>query len=100
MMRPDVCRIGIMARGELRCIGTSLRLKSRFGSGYNVSVRILRPDGEVAIIPISNGIQGEKPDGRRDPLTEARMENVKQVFMDRLGVKSGKVTPPAIHIHL
>lgn len=29
-----------MARGRLRCVGTSLRLKARFGSGYRVSVRV------------------------------------------------------------
>ncbi|PSC73883.1 ABC transporter A family member 2 isoform B [Micractinium conductrix] len=34
-------RIGIMARGCLRCLGTSLRLKARFGSGYHVSIRML-----------------------------------------------------------
>ena len=33
-------RIGIMARGRLRCLGTSLRLKARFGSGYRVSIRV------------------------------------------------------------
>lgn len=27
-------RIGIMAKGRLRCIGTSTRLKSRFGTGF------------------------------------------------------------------
>ncbi|KAL6175531.1 hypothetical protein ACLB2K_052170 [Fragaria x ananassa] len=34
-------RIGIMAKGKLRCIRTSIRLKSRFGSGFiaNVSFR-------------------------------------------------------------
>ena len=31
-------RIGIMSRGRLLCLGTSLHLKSRFGSGYHVSV--------------------------------------------------------------
>ena len=31
-------RIAIMAKGKLRCIGTSLRLKQKFGSGYQVSV--------------------------------------------------------------
>ncbi len=29
-----------MARGRLRCLGTSLRLKARFGSGYRVSIRV------------------------------------------------------------
>ena len=28
----------IMAKGRLRCIGTSVRLKSKFGEGYKVSV--------------------------------------------------------------
>ncbi|GAB2248821.1 hypothetical protein Droror1_Dr00012180 [Drosera rotundifolia] len=34
-------RIGIMARGRLRCVGTSIRLKSKFGTGFiaNVSFR-------------------------------------------------------------
>lgn len=27
-------RIAIMARGRLRCIGSSIHLKRRFGSGY------------------------------------------------------------------
>jgi len=31
-------RIGIMAKGRLRCLGTSVRLKTRFGEGYKVSV--------------------------------------------------------------
>ncbi|KAL6281259.1 hypothetical protein ACE6H2_018140 [Prunus campanulata] len=31
-------RIGIMAKGKLRCIGTSIRLKSRFGSGFIANV--------------------------------------------------------------
>lgn len=29
-------RIAIMALGRLRCLGSSLRLKQRFGSGYQV----------------------------------------------------------------
>lgn len=32
-------RIGIMARGQLRCLGNGLRLKAVFGSGYRMSVR-------------------------------------------------------------
>ncbi|XP_065877068.1 ABC transporter A family member 2 [Euphorbia lathyris] len=31
-------RIGIMAKGILRCIGTSIRLKSRFGTGFVTNV--------------------------------------------------------------
>ena len=40
MVEADVLsdRIGIMAKGMLRCIGTSIVLKSRFGSGYAAKV--------------------------------------------------------------
>ena len=31
-------RIGIMAEGELRCVGSSLFLKNRFGAGYNLTM--------------------------------------------------------------
>lgn len=31
-------RIGIMAKGRLRCIGTSIRLKSQFGTGFIANV--------------------------------------------------------------
>ena len=31
-------RIGIMARGSLMCIGTSLFLKNRFGLGYRLTL--------------------------------------------------------------
>lgn len=62
-----------MVRGRLRCIGTSLRLKSRFGSGYRVSVRIA---GQAT----SNG-EGE---------VEKR-NLIKAIFTKRLGVSSGRL---------
>ncbi|CAH2043969.1 unnamed protein product [Thlaspi arvense] len=34
-------RIGIMAKGRLRCIGTSIRLKSRFGTGFVATVSFI-----------------------------------------------------------
>ncbi|KAJ0248825.1 hypothetical protein HA466_0158690 [Hirschfeldia incana] len=34
-------RIGIMAKGRLRCIGNSIRLKSRFGTGFITTVSFL-----------------------------------------------------------
>jgi len=45
-------RIGIMAKGRLRCLGNSVRLKSRFGAGYKVSVSVgshIRPDDPKAV---------------------------------------------------
>ncbi|KAJ9560158.1 hypothetical protein OSB04_005318 [Centaurea solstitialis] len=34
-------RIGIMTKGRLRCIGNSIRLKSRFGTGYIANISFL-----------------------------------------------------------
>jgi len=31
-------RIGIMAKGKMTCLGSSLFLKSKFGTGYNLSL--------------------------------------------------------------
>lgn len=31
-------RIGIMAKGRLKCIGTSLHLKNLYGSGYRINL--------------------------------------------------------------
>lgn len=39
-MQADILgdRIAIMARGSMRCIGSSIRLKQRFGAGYQVNL--------------------------------------------------------------
>lgn len=33
-------RLGIMAKGRLRCIGTSIRLKTRFGTGFSANLSL------------------------------------------------------------
>lgn len=33
-------RIGILVGGKLRCIGTPLKLKTKFGSGYNLNISL------------------------------------------------------------
>ncbi|KAI8905942.1 hypothetical protein EDD86DRAFT_193451 [Gorgonomyces haynaldii] len=40
MEEADVCcqRIGIMAKGTMRCIGSSNHLKSKYGAGYNLEI--------------------------------------------------------------
>lgn len=58
-------RIGIMAKGKLRCIGTSLYLKSRFGTGYIVSVSLSR-----------------KNNGKSSPDGDARANRVKSFFKE------------------
>ncbi len=54
-------RIGIIAKGRLRCLGSSVHLKSRFGAGYTLSVAA--PD-------------------------EAARARVKGVFRETLGVEA------------
>ena len=74
-------RIGIMVRGSLQCIGTSLRLKSRFGSGYRVSVRV-QTEGDAR--------------GTSKTLEDLKT-SVKIMFMNRLGVKSADETQDYVH---
>ncbi len=31
-------KIGIMARGQLKCVGDPLHLKNKYGSGYRINV--------------------------------------------------------------
>ncbi|KAL4559228.1 hypothetical protein LXL04_031363 [Taraxacum kok-saghyz] len=40
-------RIGIMTKGRLRCIGNSIRLKSRFGTGYIANISFLATTDNV-----------------------------------------------------
>ncbi|KAK9119373.1 hypothetical protein Scep_017466 [Stephania cephalantha] len=64
-------RIAIMAKGKLRCIGTSIRLKSRFGTGFiaNISFHESNP----AMSPAYEDTV---------PTTEAHHEAVKQYFRE------------------
>ncbi|KAK7281814.1 hypothetical protein RIF29_10111 [Crotalaria pallida] len=66
-------RIGIMAKGRLRCIGTSIRLKSRFGSGFIANISF---SGNNVDHNLANG----------DAIATTHREAVKQFFKDRLDV--------------
>ncbi|OVA09055.1 ABC transporter-like [Macleaya cordata] len=46
-------RIAIMAKGKLRCIGTSIRLKSRFGTGFIANVSFV--ESTAGQTPTVNG---------------------------------------------
>ncbi|XP_075107779.1 ABC transporter A family member 2 isoform X2 [Nicotiana tabacum] len=65
-------RVGIVAKGRLRCIGTSIRLKSRFGTGF------------IANVSFSGGTNGTPERG--DTLSTSQPEAVKQFFKSRLDV--------------
>ncbi|CAI9266696.1 unnamed protein product [Lactuca saligna] len=66
-------RIGIMAKGRLRCIGNSIRLKSRFGTGYIAHIRLSATSANVT-------------PSRQDVTAPACHEEVKLFFKDRLDV--------------
>ncbi|XP_042506443.1 ABC transporter A family member 2-like [Macadamia integrifolia] len=69
-------RIAIMAKGRLRCIGTSIRLKSRFGTGF------------VANVSFLGSTPGQTPNAHEDTVdtTEPYCQAVKNFFKHRLNV--------------
>jgi ATP-binding cassette subfamily A (ABC1) protein 3 len=40
-------RIGIMSRGNLRCLGTNVHLKNKFGEGYSLKVNFDPENADV-----------------------------------------------------
>ncbi|KAI6675688.1 hypothetical protein NL676_003594 [Syzygium grande] len=65
-------RIGIMAKGRLRSIGTSIRLKSRFGTGFIANVSFAASNG------------ASPPGG--DVVSKADQEAVKRFFKTHLDI--------------
>ncbi|RZR93530.1 hypothetical protein BHM03_00022055 [Ensete ventricosum] len=64
-------RIAIMAKGKLRCIGTAIRLKSRFGTGY------------IANVSFPSNAPGQTPNVFGSaPASNPHLEPVKQFFKD------------------
>ncbi|KMZ69207.1 ABC transporter A family member 2 [Zostera marina] len=69
-------RIAIMAKGKLRCIGTSIRLKSRFGTGYIANVSFLS----------NSAGQTENVNGDTDFTSIGQVAQVKEFFKSHLNV--------------
>ncbi|KAK9090668.1 hypothetical protein Sjap_023845 [Stephania japonica] len=69
-------RIAIMAKGKLRCIGTSIRLKSRFGTGFVTNVSFVGTN------------HGQSPSMNGDAAASeyAHYETVKEFFKSHLDV--------------
>eukprot|EP01029_Cantina_marsupialis_P023801 TRINITY_DN5_c0_g1_i12.p1 TRINITY_DN5_c0_g1~~TRINITY_DN5_c0_g1_i12.p1 ORF type:complete len:1875 (-),score=657.68 TRINITY_DN5_c0_g1_i12:220-5844(-) len=42
-------RVGIMATGSMRCIGTPLHLKAKFGSGYQLKVNLAKGSSDIKL---------------------------------------------------
>jgi len=74
-------RIGIMARGKVRALGTSMRLKQRFGSGYQLAVAVGSSNSSNKNNNSNGNIEGEDSGGHVEAVTK-----VKALFKERLGV--------------
>ncbi|PRP80817.1 ABC transporter A family member 2 isoform 2 [Planoprotostelium fungivorum] len=51
-------RIAIMAKGQLQCVGTSLRLKQKFGAGYRINIGTLPSKTKEVVEFFSSHIEG------------------------------------------
>ena len=50
-----VCnRLGIMVQGQLACLGTIQHLKSKFGQGYNIDIKVRSVPGDMFATGIQN----------------------------------------------
>ncbi|UJR08477.1 hypothetical protein I4U23_012744 [Adineta vaga] len=50
-----VCnRLGIMVSGQLACLGTIQHLKSKFGQGYTIEIKVRSNFGDPNVAPIEN----------------------------------------------
>ena len=45
-------RLAIMVNGQFKCLGSAQHLKSRFGDGYTVTVRVKGPHEEREVLAI------------------------------------------------
>lgn len=79
-------RIAIMARGRLRCIGSSIHLKHRFGSGYQLSVSVAA--SSTAAAAADKGA------------LERRSQAVQAFFRDKLGLSPADNTGAYLSYHI
>jgi len=85
-------RIAILAKGRLRCLGSSIRLKRKFGTGYKITTTFTGADNLYAsakiMQPLPENVDQPSGDGADDEkaATEAKMqatiEFVKTYFPD------------------
>lgn len=75
-------RIAIMAKGRLRCIGTALHLKQRFGAGYTLTLSRPLPPAQ-AKQPAKEGL--EIAEESED--VEAAAARLRGFVRDRLGLE-------------
>ena len=55
-------RLAIMVNGRFKCIGSTQHLKSRFGEGYTVTLRIQGPNYERNALSVQRFMQRQYPE--------------------------------------
>lgn len=81
-------RISIICRGRLQCIGNSLRLKQRFGTGYSISVACgSAPEAGASHPGGSHPGSSSAADAQLSGEDKAARARVRALFQEKLGVK-------------
>ena len=83
--------IAIMARGKVRAYGSSLRLKQRFGSGYQLAVAVAGRKLDKK----ATGISAEE-----DEIKAARVKHLTELFNKELGVAGPEAGTGAYVVYL
>ena len=55
-------RLAIMVNGRFKCIGSTQHLKSRFGEGYTVTLRVQGPNYERNAVSVQRFMQRQYPE--------------------------------------
>eukprot|EP00095_Tigriopus_kingsejongensis_P007732 maker-scaffold200_size264178-snap-gene-0.9 protein:Tk07732 transcript:maker-scaffold200_size264178-snap-gene-0.9-mRNA-1 annotation:"atp-binding cassette sub-family a member 5" len=83
-------RVGIMVKGELRCLGSTQHLKNRYGSGYVLEVKLRHiggPDssGDVAWTELEDAIQSKFPGAElQEKFADRRTHSIPQTAFSSL----------------
>ena len=87
-------RIGIMARGRLRCLGNGLRLKARFGSGYKMSISI----GVATITVVKSPVPLHSLCGQDRKTKSDKASQVKSILKESLGMDIFDESEAYLHV--
>lgn len=94
-------RVGIISAGELRCVGTPMHLKAKFGKGYTLTVNMnpthasinANMSSHLPIVPTSNAISPSISSTKDEsPPTDSGMQDTFDIFVrDELGLGKGQL---------
>lgn len=93
--------IAIMARGRVRAYGSSLRLKQRFGSGYQLAVAVTGGNGDIGVDGkelLNHNNNSNKKENIE--LKKARIDAVTALLRNELGVQAPEANTGAYLVFL